>query len=69
MNDELKNNSTLIIQHSALTIGFTYSSDEQDTSLSGSVTAGVVYDDSEKANIETLLGGLAETDFVKGAEL
>lgn len=44
--------------------GFSYSADELDTALSGSV-AGVVYDDSGKADIEALLAGLAETDFEK----
>lgn len=45
--------------------GFSYSADELDTALSGSV-AEVVYDDSGKADIEALLAGLAETDFQKG---
>jgi hypothetical protein len=45
--------------------GFSYSADELDTALSSSV-AGVVYDDSGKADIEALLAGLAETDFEKG---
>lgn len=44
--------------------GFSYSDTELDTALSGSV-AGVVYDDSGKADIEALLAGLAETDFQK----
>lgn len=46
--------------------GFSYSADELDTALSGSV-AEVVYDDSGKADIEALLAGLAETNFEKGA--
>ena len=45
--------------------GFSYSAEELDTALSGSV-AGLVYDDSGKADIEALLAGLAETDFQKG---
>ena len=45
--------------------GFSYSADELDTALSGSV-AEAVYDDSGKADIEALLAGLAETDFQKG---
>ncbi len=45
--------------------GFSYSATELDTALSGSV-AGVVFDDSGKADIEALLSGLAETDFEKG---
>lgn len=45
--------------------GFSYSADELDTALSGSV-AEVVYDDSGKADIEALFAGLAETDFEKG---
>lgn len=45
--------------------GFSYSANELDTALSGSV-AGVVYDDSGKADIESLVAGLAETDFEKG---
>jgi hypothetical protein len=45
--------------------GFSYSADEPDTALSGPV-AGVVYDDSGKADIEALLTGLAETDFENG---
>jgi len=45
--------------------GFSYSADELDTALSDSV-AGVVYDDSGKADIVALLAGLAETDFQKG---
>ena len=44
--------------------GFSYSDVELDTALSGAV-AGVVYDDSGKADIEALLAGLAETDFEK----
>ncbi len=45
--------------------GFSYSTDELDTALSGPV-AEVVYDDSGKADIESMLAGLAETDFEKG---
>ena len=45
--------------------GFSYSGDEFDTALSGSV-AEVVYDDSGKADIEALLAELAEIDFEKG---
>ncbi len=45
--------------------GFSYSAEELDTALSGSV-AEVVYDDSGKADIEALLVGLPETEFEKG---
>jgi len=45
--------------------GFSYSADELDTALYGPV-AEVVYDDSGKTDIESLLAGLAETDFAKG---
>jgi len=45
--------------------GFSYSSTDLDTALSGTV-AEVVFDDSGKADIEGLLAGLAETDFEKG---
>lgn len=44
--------------------GFSYSANELDNALSSSV-AGVVYDDSGKADIEALLAGLVETDFEK----
>ena len=44
--------------------GFSYSVDELATALSGPV-AGVVYDDSGKANIKALIDGLSETDFEK----
>ncbi len=47
--------------------GFSYSAGELETALSGSV-AGLVYDDFGKADIEALLTGLAEEDFVKGVE-
>lgn len=45
--------------------GFSYSAGELDTALSGPV-AEVVFDDSGKADIASLLDGLAETDFEKG---
>ncbi len=48
--------------------GFSYSEEELDATLSGSV-AQVVYDDSGKADIKTLLAGLAETDFGKGRQI
>ncbi len=44
--------------------GFSYSDDELDAALCGPV-AEVVFDDSGKADIESLLAGLAETDFEK----
>lgn len=44
--------------------GFSYSAPELDSALSGPV-AEVVFDDSGKADIESLLSGLVETDFEK----
>lgn len=45
--------------------GFSYSEAELDIALSGPV-AKVMYDDSGKADIKSLLSGLAETEFEKG---
>lgn len=45
--------------------GRSYSEEELDTALAGPV-AEVVFENSGKANIESLLAGLAETDFEKG---
>ena len=44
--------------------GFSWTTDELDAALAGAVS-DVVFDDSGKADISTLLSGLAETDFEK----
>ncbi len=45
--------------------GFSYSKEELDNALSGSV-AEIIFDDSGKAIIESLLTGVVETDFENG---